>query len=119
MASVGRYLFAIALAVVAVLLLVGGVNLLALGGSAYYLAAGLAVGAAAVLLMLGKSPTAAIVYGVMLSLTAAWALWESGPDRWALVARLVAPAVLGLPFLLPGLRGRRRAALAASLVAPL
>jgi quinoprotein glucose dehydrogenase len=41
------------------------------------------------------------VYGAMLALTMAWSLWEVGFDVWALVARLLAPAVLGAWFLLP------------------
>ena len=41
---------------------------------------------------------------MLLAVTLVWALWEAGLDFWPLVARLVAPAVLGLVLLLPFVR---------------
>jgi quinoprotein glucose dehydrogenase len=78
----------------------GGVLLLGAGGSAYYLLAGLATLASGVLVLAGRRE-GALVYFAMLAATVAWALWEVGLDGWGLAARLIAPAVLGLWFLIP------------------
>lgn len=86
----------------------GGV-LLSLGGSPYYLPAGLATLASGVLVALGRRHGAQL-YAAMLAATAAWAIWEAGFDGWALAARLIAPAVLGLWFLLPWTRRKLRGA---------
>ncbi|MES2492047.1 MAG: membrane-bound PQQ-dependent dehydrogenase, glucose/quinate/shikimate family [Pseudomonadota bacterium] len=88
---------------VALALTVGGAWLVGLGGSLYYLLAGLFVGAVAVLLWRLR-PLAAWVYGAFLAATLIWALVEVGLDGWQLMPRLFGPAVLGLVFLLPGLR---------------
>lgn len=82
----------------------GGLWLLTLGGSPYYLFAGIAVAGAGVLLARGDR-RGAWVYAAFLVVSLVWALWESGLDGWALTARLLAPAVLGACFLLPGLYG--------------
>lgn len=95
-----RTIYAIVLALVGVLLAVGGGYLVALGGSPYYLLTGLAVAASGVLVWRGDR-RGAWLYGAMLVATLAWALWEAGLDGWALTPRLVGPAVLGLGFLLP------------------
>src|SRR5581483_2648272 len=78
----------------------GGGYLLALGGSPYYALCGAAVLASAVLLWQGRWESA-VVYACMLLATVAWAIWEAGTDGWALAPRLIAPAVLGLVFLIP------------------
>ena len=71
----------------------GGAWLLSLGGSFYYLLAGLGLIASGVMLwrlrLLG-----AWIYIAVFVLTLLWALWEVGLDGWALVPRVVAPAVL-------------------------
>ena len=95
-------LYAALLALIGVVLAGMGAQLLWLGGSAYYVLAGLAVLASAVLVWRGDR-RGGWLYGLMLAATVAWALWEAGAEPWALVARLVAPAVLGLPFLLSAL----------------
>ena len=87
------------IALVGLVLLVGGGRLVQLGGSAYYLLAGAGVTAAGVLLV-RRRPLAGLVYAAVLAVTLAWALWESGLVFWPLVPRLVAPAVLGLFLLL-------------------
>lgn len=90
----------------ALLLLIGGslvwlgAALVLAGGSPYYVLIGAAVVMTAALCWRGDA-RAAWVYGAMLAATLAWALWEVGPDGWALVPRLIAPAVLGLWFLTP------------------
>ncbi|MBO9501170.1 membrane-bound PQQ-dependent dehydrogenase, glucose/quinate/shikimate family [Brevundimonas sp. A19_0] len=93
-------------------LVIGGAWLLMLGGSFYYLPAGLALVASGVLLALGR-PLGAWIYTGLYVLTLPWALWEVGLNGWALVPRVVAPTVLmavliaALPLLLP--HGRRAA----------
>jgi quinoprotein glucose dehydrogenase len=77
-----------------------GWQLAALGGSPYYVAAGIVTLVSAVLLFLGL-PSGATVYGWMLAGTLIWALAEVGLDGWGLLSRLAAPAVLGLWLLLP------------------
>ncbi|MBU6267069.1 MAG: PQQ-binding-like beta-propeller repeat protein [Sphingomonadales bacterium] len=83
-------------------LAIGGVVLVKAGGSAYYLATGLAVIVSAIALVRRK-PLAAAAYAAMLGWTLLWALWEAGFDSWALMPRLVGPAVVGLLFLLPSI----------------
>lgn len=94
----------------------GGLWLLALGGSLYYLFAGAAVIGAGVLLVRGDR-RGAWVYAAFLAVSLIWALWESGLDGWALTARLLAPAVLGFCFLLPGLYGAQPPTRRAKLIA--
>jgi membrane-bound PQQ-dependent dehydrogenase (glucose/quinate/shikimate family) len=98
-------------------LVLGGGRLLALGGSPYYLVCGAALLASAVALA-RRRPWAYPLYGSLLLATLAWALWESGLDGWALVPRLVAPAVLGLILLVPAVRRRAQSASAWFIAAP-
>lgn len=81
------------LAVVGLALLAGGVWLFLLGGSAYYALAGAGLLASAIYLFRLKVVGAWIYVGVF-ALTVPWALWETGADAWALVPRLVGPAIL-------------------------
>jgi quinoprotein glucose dehydrogenase len=76
-------------------LAVPGVRLALLGGSPYYVLAGLSLGAAGVLLWLGRMSGAWLFAGVV-AVTAAWAGWEVGFDGWALVPRLSVFIVLSL-----------------------
>lgn len=77
----------------AAVLIIGGVRLWQLGGSAYYLITGVCLLAAGVLLWyrrkLGVFITAATALG-----TVVWALWEVGFDGWALLPRIVMPVIL-------------------------
>jgi len=108
-------LLAIVLGLIGLILVVGGAWLAVLGGSLYYLLAGLGLGVAAWLLFQGKALGVA-VYAVVFLATLAWALWEVGLQGWPLVPRLVGPLVLLVLALalLPALsasRTARRAAL--------
>ncbi|MCD7058648.1 hypothetical protein [Pelagibacterium xiamenense] len=105
----------IAALVLAVLLLaagavifLGGIWLLALGGSFYYAVAGAGVLATGGLLM-ARSILAVWVYALTYVFTLIWALWEVGLDGWAQVPRLVGPTiVLALVLLcIPVLRSKR------------
>ena len=73
----------------------GGAQLAALGGSWYYLIAGLALLVAGVLYALRK-PAAALVLAVVTVATVIWALWEVGLNFWGLVPRLAPFMVMGL-----------------------
>lgn len=82
-----------------------GMWLLVLGGSPYYLAAGIILVCVAGLLLRG-SPWGPWLYTLLLAATLIWALKEAGLDGWAQIPRLVAPAVLGLWIWSPWIAGR-------------
>ncbi len=82
-----------------------GAWLLYLGGTAYYLAAGIGLLASGILILRG-SRIGPWLYLVILVGTLAWSLVESGFDGWALIPRLVAPSVLGLWIWSPWVAGR-------------
>jgi len=84
-------------------LLAGGIKLATLGGSLYYLLAGIGLAITAALLLAGRRE-ALSVYGVVLLLSSLWSLVEVGLDWWQLVPRLALWFVLGLVLLLPWLR---------------
>lgn len=114
MAQSGRgfgYWAAIALAVVMALfgipIFAGGVWLITLGGSWYYIIAGLGLLVSAWFLF-RNSMLAVWVYLATFAFTLIWALWERGFDGWAQAPRLVAPTVILVLVLLtrPALRGR-------------
>ncbi|PZA11528.1 membrane-bound PQQ-dependent dehydrogenase, glucose/quinate/shikimate family [Rhodopseudomonas palustris] len=89
-----------------VVLAAGGAWLAALGGSPYYVVAGVGLLATAILLWMRRA-AALYVYGIVVAGTVAWSLWEVGPNGWALVPRLVGPLVLlilvvaATPWLVP------------------
>lgn len=93
----------------------GGGWLISLGGSPYYLLAGLGLVVCGILLMLRRA-IAFWLYLVIFLATLVWAFWEVGTDGWALVPRVVAPFVLLLlviaasPRLRPFRHGWRTAA---------
>ena len=110
----GRPVLAVVLALIALALIGGGAWLASLGGSPYYLLAGLTVAVSAYDSFRGN-PRGIWIYSLMLLATAVWALWESGLNGWGLQARLLAPAVLGLWVAAPWLKrlGAKPLALAA------
>src|SRR3546814_20891626 len=85
---------------VAVLLATGlsllwlGATLLMLGGSPYYVLAGLAITLSAILIA-RRNWSGVWVYAAFWLATLLWALWESGLDGWALAPRLAMPTALG------------------------
>lgn len=87
----------------------GGVWLAVLGGSWYYVLAGIGLVISGVLLM-RQSLSGVSAYLVTWVGTVIWAFWEVGLDWWAQVPRLVAPTVLLVLVLLclPALFGRDR-----------
>jgi len=78
----------------------GGVWLIALGGSWYYLLAGLALIATGVLLI-RRQPAALWCFAALLAGSMVWALWEVGLDFWALAPRGDVLAIIGVVLVLP------------------
>lgn len=111
---------AILIGIIGLVLLGGGVWLIALGGSWYYGLAGAALTLSGILLWRRRRAGAAL-YALTALATLLWALWEVGLNGWALVPRTVGPLVLlflvllALPVLLPdrGAYRLRRLGLAA------
>ncbi|MDO0789699.1 glucose/quinate/shikimate family membrane-bound PQQ-dependent dehydrogenase [Xanthomonas campestris pv. campestris] len=90
--------YAVVLAVLGAALAYEGGRLVAVGGSWYYVLAGIAVLGAGVLLALGKR-AGLWLFGATLAATIVWALWEVGLDGWGLIPRLAWISVLGLVLL--------------------
>ncbi|WP_422509852.1 membrane-bound PQQ-dependent dehydrogenase, glucose/quinate/shikimate family [Stenotrophomonas sp. GZD-301] len=89
-------------------LLIGGVRLVQLGGSAYFLLMG-AVSLIAGTLLAARRPLGALLYALAFVATLIWAVADAGLAFWPLVSRLVMPAVLALLVALawPALRRSR------------
>lgn len=81
-------------------LLIGGIWLVAIGGSWYYPIAGVVMLVTAWLLWQRKA-LALWIYAALLLCTAAWAIWEVGFDFWALTPRLDVLFFFGVWLLLP------------------
>ena len=94
---------AVLLLLFGLILAVGGAYLVWLGGSGYYLIAGLAFALSAVYL-LQKRSRGLTLFAITLAATYVWALWESGYDWWPLAARVGLPSLFGLWFVLPFFR---------------
>jgi quinoprotein glucose dehydrogenase len=117
--SVARTIFSAIVAILGLWLLIFGAWLAVIGGSIYYVLAGIGLLASAFLLFRGRS-AGLIVYAVVLVATMAWALWEVGFDFWQLAPRgdLLVPlgVLLLLPWVTRGLVPRARFASGAGLV---
>ncbi|WP_420230490.1 glucose/quinate/shikimate family membrane-bound PQQ-dependent dehydrogenase [Psychrobacter sp. ER1] len=98
---------AIIMAIFAAPLLIGGAYLLSLGGSPYYLIAGVIILTTAFLLF-KKHWSAYGLYALFIVATMAWALWESGFYWWALAPRVGFPLIFGLLMLLPWISNKMR-----------
>ncbi len=100
------------LIIVGALLAVGGAWLASLGGSLYYLPAGLGCLAAGVLICRGKA-LGLWIYWAVFAVTLVWALIEVGPHFWLLLPRIGGPLAVLLYTFTPWVRthlGLRRAA---------
>ncbi|MDO9335629.1 MAG: membrane-bound PQQ-dependent dehydrogenase, glucose/quinate/shikimate family [Caulobacter sp.] len=97
------------LALIGLVLLVGGFTLIGLGGSPYYLVAGAGLLLSGGLIAM-RRPLGVWIYVGVFAATLLWALWEVGLQGWPLVPRLVAPLILLIPVLLvfPRIGGDRR-----------
>ncbi|HZU63429.1 MAG TPA: membrane-bound PQQ-dependent dehydrogenase, glucose/quinate/shikimate family [Novosphingobium sp.] len=83
----------------------GGIVLVALGGSAFFLIEAALLLGVAMLLWRGNG-WALWLHGALLGLVLAWSCREAGLDPWALVPRLGLPYLLGLLLLMPAIAGR-------------
>ncbi|MDB5891356.1 MAG: glucose dehydrogenase [Polaromonas sp.] len=92
--------FGLVLALIGMGLCAGGAWLAGLGGSWYYLIAGVGFVLSGVLLM-ALNPWALWSFALLVAGTLAWALWESGLDWWPLAARGDVLFVLGICLLTP------------------
>lgn len=97
--KLARIAFAAVLALIGLILLVGGVQLAYLGGSFYYAIAGFALLASGIAFGLGR-PLGFYLYVAAFIFTLLWALWEVGFNGWALTPRLAGPLVLMILALL-------------------
>ncbi len=84
-------------------LLAGGIKLSQLGGSLYYLIAGIGFALSGILL-LAQRRIALGLYGLVLLGSTVWALLEVGLDWWQLVPRLAIWFAIGVVLLLPWAR---------------
>jgi quinoprotein glucose dehydrogenase len=106
----------IVIQLMSILLFAGGLWLAVLGGSIYYLIAGVALAVTSWLLV-RRSALALWVYAALLLGTLVWAIWEVGLDFWSLAPRgdILVPLGVWLlfPFIVshlsPGWRTARRA----------
>ncbi|NKB33160.1 MAG: membrane-bound PQQ-dependent dehydrogenase, glucose/quinate/shikimate family [Pseudomonadales bacterium] len=94
---------AVVIGICALLMLWPGTILLMAGGSFYYALAGVVLAVSCYWLFKGDRRGAQL-YGIFLVITYLWAIFEVGFDAWALMPRLAMFSVLGLWFLLPGVR---------------
>ncbi len=106
-AMVLSWAFAALLGSIGGYLLVRGVNLAMLGGSWYYLLAGIGL-LAVTALILRKSPWGARLYALITVATVGWSLYEAQLEFLPLLSRLGAWTVVGLWFLMPWYRAAMR-----------
>lgn len=85
----------------------GGLWLVLLGGSFYYLVAGIAIVLTAALLWM-RRPAALILFALVIFGTLAWAIGEIGFDWWQLVPRGDVIVIIGIFLLLPWVTRRLR-----------
>lgn len=109
--SISRLILAGILGVIALVLIIGGIQLARLGGSYYYLAAGLAIAGSA-WLTFKNDPRGMWLYGLMLIGTLLWTLAETGLNPWQVQVRLIAPLVLGIWVFWPWIKRHARLSLA-------
>ena len=94
MSNIARVLFSLIVFPVGIALIYGGIQLVALGGSSYYLIAGLAYLVLTVLFLLRKRLGITLSVAIFLA-TCAWAFYEVGQfSYWELLPRLVVPAII-------------------------
>lgn len=98
--SLLKTILAVVAAIIGLVLLVGGIYLAVLGGSWYYIIAGIFFIVTAVLLQKLKG-AALTVYAVLVLGTVVWGLWEVGSDFFALAPRLDILGLFGLALLIP------------------
>ena len=98
--DIGRLLSVLFAALAGLYLLIGGIWLTAIGGSPYYVIAGVVMLVTAALLYRRRA-IALGLYALLLLCTIVWGVWEAGFDFWALTPRLDVLVVFGIWLLLP------------------
>ncbi|MDR5763092.1 PQQ-binding-like beta-propeller repeat protein [Caballeronia sp. LZ035] len=98
--AVVKWITLVFLALSGLYLIIGGGWLVAIGGSPYYLIAGI-VTLVIAWLVLRASPKALWLYALLLLGTLIWAIAESGFDFWALASRLDVLVLVGIWMVLP------------------
>ena len=73
----------------------GGIQLIQLEGSWYYVLAGIALVFAG-LLMAFRQSFGGLIFGLTLWATLGWAVWEAGLAFWPLLPRVFSPLVIGI-----------------------
>ena len=94
-ARAGLILLGLCLLAAGLFFVANGTQLVALGGSWYFLLAGLGLVFAGVQIARVRA-SGALVYGLVFIATAVWALADSGFDFWALVSRVLVLAGFGV-----------------------
>jgi glucose dehydrogenase len=94
-----RRLIALALLALGLAEFVAGFRLVQLGGSTYYLLAGLLLAAAGASLWFNR-PLARVIFHLWLGGTMLWSLIETGGEFWGMVSRVGYPMVIWLVGLL-------------------
>lgn len=97
---IAAWVLGIVMLLIGLTLAIGGVWLIAVGGSWYYLIAGVGVVLSGWLLI-RHDPATLLLYALVLLATLAWSLWEVGLDWWQLVPRVALLCVVGILLLLP------------------
>lgn len=101
-----RFFLSLVFGLIGAVLLVGGVYLVTLGGTAFIAFSGAALLAVA-FFTLRRNPLARWVYAAFLIALAVWSWQDSGYDWWPLASRMGMFLILGLLLLLPfGARNR-------------
>jgi quinoprotein glucose dehydrogenase len=95
---IARRSYAAVVMVVGLALAGGGALLVGIGGSFYYVVAGVATVISGFLIWTNR-PRGVELYWCVLLGTVVWAVWEVGFNGWALVPRVIAPFVLGIGLL--------------------
>ena len=98
-AGIAAIILAIVMAIIGIVLTIGGIWLAVLGGSIYYLIAGVAMLASAWFLFRGRM-LGGWIYIALFILSAIWGFAESGSNAWAMVPWLIAPLVILIWILL-------------------
>ncbi|MFH8132884.1 glucose/quinate/shikimate family membrane-bound PQQ-dependent dehydrogenase [Pantoea osteomyelitidis] len=105
--GIGSVLLGLVLLAIGLFFVIGGGKLASLGGSWYFLIAGIVTVLSAIQFFRRKS-SAVVLFILMFVGTLIWALAETGLDFWGLVSRLMVPAgMMLLAFIIwPALRKR-------------
>lgn len=102
-------LLGVLIALFGLIFIVGGADLIRLGGSWYYLPCGVVLLASGILIVTGR-PIGAWLFLLAWAATIAWTAWETSADTdwWGWLPRLFGPTLIAIAvvLVLPALRRR-------------